>query len=86
MRMTLAAAAATLALAACGDTTNAQNEAYFTDKPAHVSCWAYHAGKIYDGQTKGKIKYDEGGRLNFVDAKTGRLVVVEGECVVWYAN
>lgn len=65
------------------DTDNAQREAQWVDKPASITC--HHFGTvIYDGRSKGKVNYEDGGRLSFVDAKTSGLVNVEGECIVRY--
>lgn len=80
-------AAVALSLTGCmrSDTQKAQRDARWNDKPAHISCNGY-TGPMVDTDTTGRIEYDDGGRITFVDAKTHRLVKTEGECVVTYAR
>ena len=35
---------------------------------------------------EGKVEYDEGGRISFVDAANGRYTTVEGECRIVYSK
>lgn len=88
--LVLAGATAVTALAACGgvyntDTYQAERDALYSDKPAAITCYGYGA-VMFDGQSTGKVLYDEGGRVSFVDAATGRYTTVEGECRVVYAR
>ena len=83
----VAASVAALSLGACTrtDSGKAANDAYWGDKPANITCWTY--GVIsFDGASTGKILYDEGGRVSFVDAVSGRYTVIEGDCRVVYAR
>lgn len=73
-----------MTLAACGETSQAANKAYYSDKPAHITCQGYASGLMVDTDTTGRIEYDAGGRYTFVNAKTGELTLSEGECVVVY--
>ena len=59
-------------------------DAYYNDRAASVTCYAYGT-LTFDGISTGKIVYDEGGRLTFVDAANNRLTTIEGECRVVYA-
>jgi len=67
-------------LIACSDTDIAQLTAI--GEPGHVTC--YSGGQvIYNGDSTGKIatvKNSDG--WEFMDAATGRLVRVSGDCVV----
>lgn len=80
-------AAAAFSVSACHVTEAGReaSRASWQDKPALIFCQGYN-GVIFDGQSTGKIIYDEGGRYTFVNAQTGRLTVVEGECRVEYAR
>lgn len=60
-------------------------DAYYEDRPAAVTCYAYGV-QTFDGISTGKVIYDEGGRLTFVDAANRRLTTIEGECRVVYAQ
>lgn len=68
------------------DAEVASREAYYNDKPAHITCTGYASGVMVDTDTTGKVSFEEGGRISFVDAKTGGFVTTEGECVVRYAR
>lgn len=83
--LTAAAIVAAVALSGCEATEarKASREAYYSDKPAAVTCYAYGT-LTFEGTSTGKI-IDEGGRLTFVDAANGRLTTIEGECRVVYA-
>lgn len=72
-------------LAGCTDTSRASRDATFGDKPADITCWTYGT-ENYSGRSTGKVEYDEGGRVSFVDASTGRYVTIEGECRIIYAK
>lgn len=82
----VAVAVACLAVAGCTVTEagKASRDAYYNDKPAAVTCYAYGT-LTFEGTSTGKIIYDEGGRLTFVDAANGRLTTIEGECRVVYS-
>ena len=87
MRKTITVAiVAMLSLAGCEvtDAGKASREAYYGDKPAAITCYAYGT-QTFDGTSTGKVIYDEGGRLTFVDQANGRLTTIEGECRVVYA-
>lgn len=78
--LTLAAA---LTAAGCTQSERASKAARFGDTPADVTCRSY-GQLLYQGRTTGEVEYDEGGRITFVDAASGRLTTIEGECVVVY--
>lgn len=81
----LALGVAALALSACHVTEadRAKSQATWSDKPADIICWTY-GERNFEGQSTGKVVYDEGGRLTFVDAANGRLTNIEGDCRVVY--
>lgn len=80
-----AALALAACLGACGvyntDTYQAQQAALYGDRAATITCYGYST-VLFDGRSTGKVLYDEGGRLSFVDAATGQYTSVEGECRV----
>lgn len=80
------AAVALLALGGCitRESQREQIEVRRQDRGAAIDCWAY-GQPTYSGISTGAITYDEGGRLSFIDAASGRLTVLEGECRVVYA-
>ncbi len=80
---TLAILVAALALPACSESQRAKNEAKFNDRPADITCWT-HGTEIYAGQSTGKVEYDEGGRVSFVDAANKRYTTINGDCRVVY--
>ncbi|NQE62927.1 hypothetical protein [Caulobacter sp. RHG1] len=85
----LTATVAVIALAGCGgvyntDTYQAERDALYSDKPAQITCFGYGT-VMFDGSSTGKVLYDDGGRVSFVDAANGRYTTVEGECRVVYA-
>ena len=84
IRPLLVLAAAT-ALAGCTDSERARRSATWQDMPADITCRSY-GQVIFQGRSTGKVEYDEGGRISFVDASNGRLTAVEGECLVVYAT
>ena len=75
----------TVATAACTDSKRASRETTWGDKPADITCWTYGT-QVFAGRSTGKVEYDRGGRLSFVDAASGRYTTVEGECRVVYAK
>ncbi|ADL00651.1 hypothetical protein MMB232_01342 [Brevundimonas subvibrioides] len=84
MKMIIGAVAlSTLALAGCTDSKRARNAATWGDKPADITCWTYGT-ENFRGRSTGKVEYDDGGRVSFVDAANGRYTTVEGECRVVY--
>ena len=89
MRKTIIAASivATLGLAGCIRTEagRAERDAYYGDKPAAVTCYVY-GERSFDGFSTGKVIYDEGGRIGFVDRANGRYTVIEGDCRIVYAT
>jgi len=83
----IAIAALTLvaALGACTESKRASRAATFGDKPADITCWTYGT-QNFSGRSTGKVEYDEGGRISFVDASSQRYTTVEGDCRVVYAK
>ena len=79
----IAVSALSLGAAACTDSERARNSATFADQPADIMCWTYGT-ENFRGRSTGKVEYDEGGRISFVDAANGRLTTVEGDCRVTY--
>lgn len=88
MKRVIAVALSCAALAACGvtetDTYKASQDVLYSDKPAALTCYAYGV-LTFEGTSTGKVLYDEGGRISFVDASNGRLTSIEGECRIVYA-
>ena len=87
-KLTIAAlTVSALALAGCyrTDAGRAVTDATYGDKPAAITCYAYGV-LTFDGTSTGKVIYDEGGRLTFVDAASNRLTTIEGECRVVYSR
>ena len=84
--LALLLAAAAIAFAGCTtDADRASSAATYGDKPAAITCYAYGT-LTFNGTSTGKVIYDEGGRLTFVDAANGPLTTIEGECRVVYAR
>jgi hypothetical protein len=73
----------TLAATACTEAKRARNAATFGDQAADITCWTYGT-QTFAGQSTGKVEYDDGGRIAFVDAANGRYTTVEGDCRVVY--
>ncbi|WP_245162367.1 hypothetical protein [Brevundimonas sp. AJA228-03] len=69
--------------AACTDARRARNAATFGDKPADITCWTYGT-ETFAGRSTGKVEYNDGGRIAFVDAANGRYTTIDGECRVVY--
>ncbi len=72
-----------VAVAACTDSKQAAREATWGDQPADIACWSY-GEPVFSGRSTGKVEYDEGGRVSFVDAASGRYTTVDGDCRVVY--
>ena len=76
---------ALLSLAGCTDADRARRSARLSDSPADISCRSF-GQPFYSGRSTGKVTYDEGGRVTFVDRANGRLTTIEGECMIVYAR
>ena len=76
-------AAIALGTSACTDSKRARNATTWGDQPADITCWTYGT-QNYAGRSTGKVEYDDGGRLSFVDAANGRYTTIEGDCRVVY--
>lgn len=74
-----------VALSGCTQSDRARLGAKASDTPADVTCRSY-GNVTYQGRSTGKVTYDEGGRVTFVDAASGRLTTIGGECIVVYAR
>lgn len=81
----MAVAGMALAAGACTDSKQAARDATWGDKPADITCWTYGT-QNYAGRSTGKVEYDDGGRLSFVDAASGRYTTIEGDCRVVYVG
>lgn len=79
------ATAAYLGITGCTDADRARKSATFDDRPADITCRTF-GEPFYVGRSTGKVTYDEGGRITFVDRANGRLTTIEGECMIVYAN
>ena len=73
------------ALSGCTQSERARLGTKTGDTPADVTCRNY-GNVVYQGRSTGKVIYDEGQRVTFVDAASGRLTTVGGECVIVYAR
>ena len=84
MKKVFAAVILLFVLAGCTDAQRAQLGAY--GDPATVKCYSAEA-VIYEGRSTGKVSSPESsdGYL-FMDASTGRLTEVSGNCVVTYGR
>ena len=71
--------------AACTDSRRARNAATWSDQPADITCWTYGT-ETFSGRSTGKVEYNDGGRIAFVDAANDRYTTVDGECRVVYVN
>ncbi len=71
------------ATTACTDAKRARNAATFGDRPADITCWTYGT-ETFSGRSTGKVEYNDGGRIAFVDAANGRYTTIDGECRVVY--
>ncbi|WP_395943625.1 hypothetical protein [Brevundimonas sp.] len=69
--------------AACTDSKRARNDATWGDKPADITCWTYGV-ENFKGRSTGKVEYDDGGRISFVDASNNRYTTIDGDCRVVY--
>ena len=78
------AAIALFGLAGCTESDRAQKSTTLSDTPAEVTCRTF-GEPFYVGGSTGKVTYDRGGRITFVDRANGRLTTIEGECMIVYA-
>lgn len=53
-------------LAGCTEAERARKSATFDDRPADITCRTF-GEPFYVGRSTGKVTYDEGGRVTFVD-------------------
>lgn len=74
-----------LGLTGCTEAERARRSARLSDSPADVTCRSF-GQPFYAGRSTGKVTYDEGGRVTFVDRANGRLTTIEGECMIVYAR
>ena len=75
---------ALIALAGCTDVERAQIKAL--GDPASVKCWSA-SEVIFDGRSTGVVTSPEGSDgYRFMDAATGKLVEVSGNCVINYGK
>jgi hypothetical protein len=72
-------------LSACTDIKRARNDATWGDKPADITCWTYGV-ENFKGRSTGKVEYDDGGRISFVDAANNRYTTIDGDCRVVYTQ
>ncbi len=79
----LVAAVGALALSACTESRRARDSATWNDRPADITCWTYGT-ENFNGRSTGKVEYDDGGRISFVDAATKRYTTIDGDCRVVY--
>lgn len=75
--------ATVLFTAACTDSKRARNDATWGDRPAQITCWSYGV-QNFEGRSTGKVEYDDGGRISFVDAANNRYTTIDGDCRVVY--
>ncbi|MGV3578959.1 hypothetical protein [Brevundimonas sp.] len=71
--------------AACTDSKRARNAAQWGDQAADITCWTYGT-ETFTGRSTGKVEYNDGGRIAFVDAANGRYTTIDGECRVVYLS
>lgn len=69
--------------ASCTESKRARNGATWGDQPAEITCWTYGV-ENFTGRSTGKVEYDDGGRISFVDASNNRYTTVDGDCRVVY--
>ena len=72
-----------VAATACTESRRARNAATWSDQAADITCWTYGT-ETFSGRSTGKVEYNDGGRIAFVDAANGRYTTIEGECRVVY--
>ncbi len=72
-----------VAASACTESKRARNAATWGDKAADITCWTYGT-ETFSGRSTGKVEYNDGGRIAFVDAANGRYTTIDGECRVVY--
>jgi hypothetical protein len=78
------ATVALIGLAGCTKVERETRSARISDRPADVTCRTF-GEPFYVGRSTGRVTYDRGGRITFVDRANGRLTTIEGECMVVYA-
>ncbi len=81
--LTLLAVTGALASAACTDSKLARNDATWSDRAADITCWSYGT-QTFAGRSTGKVEYNDGGRVSFVDAANNRYTTIDGDCRVVY--
>ena len=81
--LAIASIALVVSVGACTDSKRASLDATWGDKPADITCWTYGT-ESFRGRSTGKVEYDEGGRISFVDAANQRYTTVDGDCRVVY--
>jgi len=81
--LALVAVFGALASTACTDSRRARDSATWNDRPADITCWTYGT-EIFTGRSTGKVEYDDGGRISFVDSTTKRYMTIDGDCRVIY--
>jgi hypothetical protein len=81
----IASFALVVAVGGCTDSKRASRDATWGDKPADITCWTYGT-ESFSGRSTGKVEYDEGGRISFVDAANQRYTTVDGDCRVVYSK
>jgi hypothetical protein len=74
-----------LIVVGCTESERASTSAERRDLPADITCRSY-GEVVYQGRSTGKVIYDEGGRVTFVDSANRRLTTIEGECIIVYAR
>ena len=81
----VASLALVVSVGACTDSKRASRDATWGDKPADITCWTYGT-ESFSGRSTGKVEYDEGDRISFVDAANQRYTTVDGDCRVVYSK
>ena len=69
--------------AACTESKRARTAATWGDQPADITCWTYGT-ETFAGRSTGKVEYNDGGRIAFVDDANDRYTTIDGECRVVY--
>lgn len=72
-----------LSLGACArnETQRVNYQMRYDDRPARVTCMGY-SGLLIDTVSLGAVERDEDGIVSFIDSRTGRMIKVEGECII----
>ena len=82
-RVIVALGLTAVALMGCTESKRARNAATWGDRPADITCWTYGT-ETFSGRSTGKVEYNDGGRIAFVDAANDRYTTIDGECRVVY--